>query len=71
MQKVRPALAGLALLVGILGCFVPVPVHERFDEDRFEAEHRDPHVVVIENEPPPERGCWQHANHWHCHHDDD
>ena len=71
MQYLRTTVAGLALLVGALGCFFPVPVHEHPWEDRFEAEHRDPHVVVIENEPPPERECWRHGNHWHCHRDED
>jgi len=42
MRRVRPTVAGLAVLVGALGCFIPVPVYERRGEDRFEAEHRDP-----------------------------
>ena len=56
----------LTLLVAVFGCFIPVPVPDRRDEDRLEAEHRDPHVVVLENEPAAERVCWRHRNHWHC-----
>jgi hypothetical protein len=31
----------------------------------------DPHIVVIESEPTPERECWRLWSHWHCHQDDD
>jgi hypothetical protein len=70
MLFLRMTVATLALLVGTSGCFVPLPPPP-WQVDRFEAEHRDPHITVIENEPPPERDCWRHGNHWHCHRDDD
>jgi hypothetical protein len=70
MHYLRTAVASLTLVVGTSACFFPLPPAP-WQVDRFEAEHRDPHIMVIESEPPPERGCWRHGNHWHCHQDDD
>lgn len=70
MQYLRTTAAALALLVGTAGCFVPVPTPP-WRVDQLEEEHRDRHIEVRETAPPPERECWRHGDHWHCHRDDD
>lgn len=70
MQYLRTTVAALALLVGTSSCFVPVPAPTWW-VDQLEEEHRDRHVEILEATPPPERECWRHGNHWHCHRDDD
>jgi len=51
----------LSFAVGSAACFpVPVPVHD------YEAEHRDPRIVIYDYDPGPGHDCWRHEDHWHC-----
>ena len=70
MQYLRTTVAGLALLVGTSGCFIPVAAPP-WRVDQLEEEHRDHHIEILEAAPPPERECWRHGDHWHCHRDED
>jgi len=69
MPTLRATLFGLALLVGPSGCFVAAPPPP-WRVDRLEEEHGDPRIEVLEVAPAPERDCWRHGEHWHCHHED-